>query len=153
MSGRRSAVTGGGSTDEPFLLASSKRPVKNVEICGVVVNRLIERRRILYAVDDGTGLVQVARLSNGDTHHQAPEFAIGQSVIVRGSLSRYGRSPVEVKVSEMRRSTNPNEEVLHWCTAADRARSTYHQPLVYDDVLRQVVDKWKQGKNRKRGAS
>ena len=115
----------------------------------------MERKRILYAVDDGTGLIQVAQLFNSDAQQQTPQpvpsFAVGKSVVVRGSLSRYGRSPVEVKVVEMQQSSNPNDEALHWCTAVELARSTYRQPLAYDAPLALAVSKWKESKNRKRG--
>jgi hypothetical protein len=54
------------------------RPISKVEIAGIVVNIIIQSRRISVYVDDGTGIVKCMKILNdGETYPIAKKIIIG----------------------------------------------------------------------------
>ena len=136
-----------------FFIECSKRVVNKVEVLGIIVNKNIERRRVLYAVDDGTGLLQVAWLfksgaDDSQAEFDSPQsnFMIGQKVVVRGPLTKFGDYPIEIKIETIDHSIDPNEEILHWCTAAHLSSTTYRSPLVFGGAVAEKIAEWKEKK-------
>jgi hypothetical protein len=67
-----------GSNRNYFQFLFHERPISKVEIAGIVVNTVIQSRRISIYVDDGTGIVKCMKILNdGETYPITEKIIIG----------------------------------------------------------------------------
>ncbi len=100
------------------------RPVSRVEIVGVVVDIKRTANRIVFTVDDGTGLIRCMKFLS---QNRSMDFAdplrnadVGTVVIVQGIMEQKDSNEFEyqitLKVNSMNPSIDPNMELYHWTT-------------------------------------
>ncbi|BBN09274.1 CST complex subunit STN1 [Marchantia polymorpha subsp. ruderalis] len=123
------------------------RPVKKVEIVGVVVT--VDRRDsyVSFKLDDGTGCVPCILWTNhykssyfahwkqsdlelqaGIADTQAKTVKIGSLLRVMGRLSGF-RSQIQITVLSTIEEKDPNAEVFHWFQCMKLALSCYDLPF------------------------
>ena len=58
---------------------------------------------------------------------------------------------IVVGISDQKKITgiDPNEEILHWCSAAHLSSTTYRSPLVFGGAVAEKVAEWREKKKTK----
>lgn len=110
----------------------NNHPISRVELLGIVISVDPKPERLLYTLDDGSGLIDC--ISWG-VNSLVP--AIGTLLHVLGSLSRF-RGARQVRVERHWAETDPMAECYHWLRARQLWCEVYSQPFrIPDKALEQ----------------
>ena len=113
---------------DDVLRASAPTAITQVEFCGVVVTRLLMDSKVVFGVDDGTGVVECvlwmprAKAGGGNAipvewnaFKRASEAVdrLGRIIRVRGNLSKY-QGNLQVQAKSVQRLSDGNTELVQW---------------------------------------
>lgn len=112
------------------------RPVSRVEIVGVVVEIKRSANRIVFTVDDGTGLIRclkfLASKMSMDTSDPMRHADVGSVVVVQGVMEQRDSNEFEyqitLKVNSVNPTIDPNMEAYHWTSCMYLDECEYSQP-------------------------
>lgn len=123
-----------------------ERPVRNVEIVGVVVSRERKDKFLKFQLDDGTACVpSILWLNHNNTKFysnvkkphleciaamalaQSEDVQLGKLVRVQGRLTLYNNL-LQITVNSVVVEKDPNAEVLHWMDCIRLAVRCYDLP-------------------------
>lgn len=141
LSLQKPSTTGG---SEPFWRKG--RPVRNVEMVGVVVSRERKDKFLKFELDDGSGCVPCILWLNHMTNRyysktdklqmesmaamalkQAEQVQLGKLVRVQGRITIYNQQ-LQITVSSALVEKDPNAEILHWMECIRLAVRCYDLP-------------------------
>ncbi|KAI9209221.1 uncharacterized protein BJ171DRAFT_485779 [Polychytrium aggregatum] len=113
------------------------RPVRNAEICGLIVGIDESHSRIGYLVDDGTGTINCWQWlseppSIGAEADQHRIMSLGDCVVVSGKIKEY-RDVRQLTVNSIRVESDPNFEALAWMQTIDAKLRAYDRPIVLSE--------------------
>ena len=118
-----------------FHLSLYSRPISKVEVVGIITHIEVQRARITYKVDDGTGVIRCVKFISPDNESVEGE-AIRSSIIAAGTLvSAKGILTLSetnvddfglcVQLSIFESIDEPNMEVFHWVTTMTLHNTCY----------------------------
>lgn len=111
------------------------RPVSRVEVVGVVVEIKRSANRIVFTVDDGTGLIRCLKFlaqKMADVSDPMRHADVGSVVIVQGIMEQRDSNEFEyqitLKVNSVNPSIDPNIEAYHWTSCMYLDECEYSNP-------------------------
>jgi len=123
--------------------ARKGRPVRKVEIMGIVVTVDQKERYTRFTLDDGTGCVSCILWTNHSSFAAtsaakglelqvwqelatgtARQVKLGEVLRVQGRLSNYANQ-IQLTVLSLQTEQDPNAEALHWAECMQLARCCY----------------------------
>eukprot|EP00470_Lotharella_oceanica_P001669 CAMPEP_0170169044 /NCGR_PEP_ID=MMETSP0040_2-20121228/1985_1 /TAXON_ID=641309 /ORGANISM="Lotharella oceanica, Strain CCMP622" /LENGTH=160 /DNA_ID=CAMNT_0010407567 /DNA_START=8 /DNA_END=490 /DNA_ORIENTATION=- len=105
------------------------RPVSRAEIVGYIVEVVAKHNRIMYSVDDGSGVISCTQFMNPNVSQQGCKGKLGEVCRIRGTLSKF-RGNMEIRIADFSIEKDPNQQTLHWLEALQALVEVYKHPSV-----------------------
>lgn len=115
------------------------KPILKVEVVGILRGIESKRGKIIYACDDGTGVIYGINFPD-DCAGIFLSFSIGNLVSIKGSIAKVETNNIPygfvIRISHISKLTEPNLELLHWIQVMHQNCSRkVPRPTVTNQVL------------------
>ncbi|KAJ3326479.1 CST complex subunit STN1 [Blyttiomyces sp. JEL0837] len=128
-----------------YIYQNYNRPIRKVEICGVITAKHERDSNVNYYVDDGSSTIPCVYWFPEELRmkHDRKTFKLGDLVNVTGRVSEY-RFQRQVIVNSIVVESDPNSELLHWLEVIDLKQTAYNVNMVLPkdhlDRIREMAD-------------
>ncbi|KAI9332454.1 hypothetical protein DFJ73DRAFT_61858 [Zopfochytrium polystomum] len=124
----------------PDIYLFRNRPVRKVEICGIVIGKDERENNIIYSVDDGTGVASCVYWFPADVRQRTirKTVPLGSLLLVNGRVSEF-RGQTQITVNTIATPGDPNAEILWWLDVIDLHKNVYSKTMLVPENYMEIV--------------